>query len=712
MMPPEFTLSDVFPPVSHDQWRSAVQKVLKGAAFEQKLVTQTYEGVDIQPLYTRRDWDSGGDPSGFPGMPPFVRGGRPLGNVMWGWDVRQEHAHPDLMTTKAAVLDDFKHGATSVLLRFDAAGRAGLDPDASEAVALAGRDGVMIYSQDDLRAALEEVRLETVRVCLEAGSAFLPAAAMLVALWDRDGVDRAATRGAFNADPLSTLAADGRLPFSLEQSFRHMAELASWTSENLPNVTAVCINTGVYHTAGATAVQDLAYSMATGIEYLRAMTAAGMDVDAATRQIEFDYSIGPRFYLAICKLRAARKLWARVVEVSGGSVNAQAMRMHVRPSFRILTRRDPWANQLRNTVCHFAGAVAGADSITTVPFDTANGLPDDFSRRIARNTQVILREEAHLGRVIDPAGGSWFLEKLTEGLAAKAWSILQEVERRGGMVKALLSGWVARQIDSAFAPRMKNLATRRDAITGVSEFPNVKEQIMRRETPDYAALRAQAVERMLERGKADIAAGPLERVMRLLEAGGPVSGKVVATMVEAATGGATVGRMVRALAAGGDGMRMDPLVPRRYAQAFEELRDLSDRLMALGGSRPRVFLVNIGSVAQHWPRATWSRNFFEVGGFEVLKNDGFGDVMEATDAFKGSGARIAVICSSDGLYETVVADVTPRLKEAGAHTVILAGSPGRNEKAYRKAGIDRFIFAGCDVLRTLQDLLRAEGGTS
>jgi methylmalonyl-CoA mutase len=616
------------------------------------------------------------------------------------------------MTVNAAVLDDLAHGVTSVLLRFDAAARAGLDPDACEAAELAGRCGIMIYSRHDLGAALNTVHLEAAGVCLDAGSAFLPAAAMMVALWDRAGLDRAAARGAFHADPLSTLAGDGRLPFSLDQSFRQMAELAAWTSESLPDVTAVCVNTGAYHDAGATAVQDLAYSIATGVEYLRAMTAAGMDVNAAARQIEFSYCVGPRFYSAICKLRAARKLWVRVVEASGGDPEAQAMRMHVRPSRRVLTRRDPWVNQLRNTVCCFAAAVAGADSITTVRFDDAIGLPDDFSRRIARNTQVILREEAHLGRVIDPAGGCWFLEKRTEELAVKAWSILQKIEARGGMVKALLSGWVARQIDSAFARRMRNLSTRTDAITGVSEFPNVKEQAMTREAPDYAALRSRAVKRISARVEADRATGALGQVARLVGGGGPVTGEVVARMVEAAAGGATVGQMVKFLAAGTDGVRMNPLAARRYAQPFEELRDASDELLARKGVRPRVFLANMGSVAQHGARATWSRNFFEVGGFAVLTNDGFPDAQEAAEAFKVSGARIAVICSSDSLRDTVVAEVTPRLKEAGARTVILAGSPGRNEKAYREAGVDRFIFAGCDVLQTLEDLLRAEGGSS
>jgi methylmalonyl-CoA mutase len=212
MLDPQFTLRDDFPPVSYDDWRPLAEADLQGASFEQKLVTHTYEGIDIQPVYTRRDRPGEGDPDGFPGLPPFVRGASPLGAVRTGWDLRQEHAHPDLAVTNRAILDDLRGGVTSLLLRLDAAARNGLDPDDPAAAELAGRDGVMIYHVDDLDAALAGVHLEMVGVTLEAGAAFLPAAALLAALWQRRGLGPEQVRGAFNADPLAVLARDGHLP--------------------------------------------------------------------------------------------------------------------------------------------------------------------------------------------------------------------------------------------------------------------------------------------------------------------------------------------------------------------------------------------------------------------------------------------------------------------------------------------------------------------
>jgi methylmalonyl-CoA mutase len=451
MLAPEFALQDDFPPARYDAWRALAEADLQGASFEQKLVTHTYEGIDLQPLYTRRD-RPGGDPHGVPGLPPFVRGARPLGAVKTGWDLRQEHAHPDLEVTNRAIRDDLQGGVTSLLLRLDAAARNGLDPDDPGAAELAGRDGLMAYHVDDFDRALAGVPLDKVGVTLEAGAAFRPAAAALVALWQRRGVSPDQACGAFNADPLAVLVRDGQLPVPLPVALAQMADLAAWTAQRYPHVTAVRVGTAPYHHAGATAAQDLAFAMATGVEYLRAMTQAGVSVDAAARQILFSLSLGTHHFLAIAKLRAARRLWWQVVTTCGGSSAAGAMRVHARLSKRVLTLRDPYVNLLRNAVACFAAVLGGADAITSVPFDAAAGLPDGLSRRIARNTVLILQQEAHLHRVIDPPGGSWYLDWLTDRLAEKAWGIFQEVERGGGMLQAILGGWVAEQIDSTFAP--------------------------------------------------------------------------------------------------------------------------------------------------------------------------------------------------------------------------------------------------------------------
>jgi methylmalonyl-CoA mutase len=707
MLEPEFTLGDDFPPAGYDQWRALAEADLDGAAFEQKLVSHTYEGIDVQPLYTRRDRPhaaGGNDPDGFPGLAPFVRGSRPLGAVPSGWDLRQEHAHPDLAVTNRAILDDLQGGVTSLLLRLDAAARNGLDPDDPVAAEWAGRDGLMAYHVDDLDTALAGVHLDMAGVTLEAGAAFLPAAALLAALWRRRGVQVEQARGAFNADPLAVLARDGQLPVPAEAALVLMADLAAYTAAHYPHVTAVRVGTAPYHHAGATAVQDIAFGMATAVEYLRAMTRAGLDIDAAARQILFSISVGTHHILAIAKLRAARRLWGRVVQACGGSPGAAAMRLHSRLSKRVLTQRDPHVNLLRNAVGCFAAGLGGAEAITSVPFDSVVGLPEALGRRIARNTVLVLQEEARLHRVIDPPGGSWYLDWLTDQLADKAWGLFQEIERQGGMLRAIQGGWVAQQIDSAFAPRARDLARRKEGITGISEFPDIGEAPVLRPGPDRAALLDAAAARVRRARQG----GPVLTALAY-PGRGDSPGTISATAVDAAGQGASLGLLSCALGFHVEPTLIPPLTPHPFAQPFEELRDASDSWQAAHGRRPRVFLANMGPASHHTARASYARNFFEAGGFEVIGTEGFRDPDAASKAFQDSGATIAVICSSDKLYPEVVPPLAGKLKAGGARSVVLAGNPGANEATWRSAGVDRFIFIRCDVLGALRAMLREEG---
>ncbi len=693
----EFTIQDDFPPVDYEQWRQVVEESLRGAPFEKKLVTHTYEGIDVQPVYSRRDAPAGRDPFGFPGLPPFVRGAQPLGATATGWDLRQEYTHPDIRAANEAILEDVGGGATSVLLRLDATARNGQVPGEG-ATANADCDGVLAFSVDDLDAVMDGVDLSTTGVALDAGAAFAPAAAMLAGLWQRRGVDGDGPAGAFLADPLGALARNGQLPLPIDSMLDLLVDLARWTAGSLPRVTAVGVDTTAYHDAGATAAQDLGFAMGTAVAYLRAMCDGGLDIDTAARQILFRIGLGTHHFLAIAKLRAARRLWSRVVEASGGSPAAGGMQIHTRTSNRALTQRDPYVNLLRNTVAAFAAGIGGADVVTSVPFDAMVGLPDTFSRRVARNTVLVLREEAHLHRVIDPAGGSWFLDRLTEQLAEKAWETLQELERRGGILAALESGWVAAQIDAGYAPRAKDIARRKVGITGVSEFPDISEKPVAPPPLDPAALRAAAAARLAAQRTAD-AAGELAATDDRL-----------ASLVQAAASGANLAELARACGFEGSAYNLiPPLEPRSFAEPFEELRDASDAWQAAHGRRPRVFLANMGPIAQHSARAMYAKNFFEAGGFEVIGNDGFGAAESATAAFSESGARIAVICSSDPLYQEFVPALAPQLKAAGARSVIVAGAPGENAEPWQAAGVDRFIFIKCDVLATLRELLQEEG---
>jgi methylmalonyl-CoA mutase len=609
------------------------------------------------------------------------------------------------------IREELQGGATLLDLCLDTAGCLGLDGDAAQAAGWRGRQGVMVFSPGDLAQALTGVDPTTTFLSLHAGSAFLPVAAMLAAWLQQDGGDRSACRLAFNADPLGTLLTHGTLPGPLETALGQMADLAAWTMQRLPRATSVLASGFPYHHAGASSLQDLAFTIGTAVEYLRALVEAGLDRNAAARQIRFQVAVGCQFFQGVAKVRALRRMWARALEACGADPGLVAsMSLTVETSRRVLTRRDPWGNLLRNTACCFAGAVGGADAIITLPMDAAIGASDAFTRRLARNTQLILREECQLHRVADPAGGSWFLEKLTDQMAEKAWAEFQAVEKNGGMLRAAVSGWIAQQIAAVERQREKDVATIKTPITGVSQHADLFEAPIERSLPTEEALAGIASSRLAgwRRGRK---AEALQAALAQLEAA--LSGKpgsLTAAALQAARVGASLGEMVQVLTRTGQPLHVAPLLVHPYAAAFEELRDASDAFAgAHGGRRPRIFLANMGTPREFLARATYALNFFQAGGFEPVNNDGFADAGSAASAFASSGVPIVVICSTDARYEVEVAQLAPKLKAAGARTVILAGNPGANESRYRQAGVDRFIFVKCDVLTTLRELLTEQG---
>ena len=698
MVDTKLSIQEDFPPVSYDQWRKLVEDSLKGAPFEKKLVARTYEGIDIQPIYTLSDRLGEGDTSGYPGITPYIRGSQALGASATGWDIRQEHLSPQPVAANAAVRADVLGGVTSILLALDHSVRIGCDPDSEQLSGDSGVDGLMAYHVNDLEVTFANVDLSETGVYLETGAAFLPASSLLIALWRRQGVSNEDVKGGFNADPLKVLACEGKLPTSLDSSLSQLADLAAWTNENYPQVSAVCVDSSPFHHAGADAAQDIAFALATGLQYLRSMLDFGMTIEDAARQINFRMSVGTHHFLSIAKLRAARQVWAQVVESCGGSPASAAMSLHVRLSDRVQTRLDPYVNLLRNTVGIFSAGIGGADVVTSVPFDSALGRSTEFSRRLARNTALVLQEEAHLNRVVDPAGGSWYLEQHTQQIAEKAWEIFQTVESQGGIVPALINGWIAQQIDASYGPRAKDIATRREGITGVSEFPDLEQAEIEHPVLDLEKIRAEAIQRAQSHRKETPAVVEISSTSSWITAA-----------VEAAEGGATIGQISAALGFHKTPENITPLPSRSFAEPFEKLRDASDRWKESHGQRPQVFLANLGPLAHHTARTTYSKSFFEAGGFEVVSEDSFPDVAAATKAFSASGAKIAVICSSDKLYPDFIPTAVPQLKESGARTVIVAGRPGDHEQAWRDAGVDYFIYISCDVLSTLQSLLAEEG---
>ncbi|HEY6792240.1 MAG TPA: methylmalonyl-CoA mutase subunit beta, partial [Trebonia sp.] len=457
-----FALAAEFPAASREQWQRLVEGVLAksgkpgraGLAAEQALATEVEDGLRVQPLYTAQDAVS--DP-GWPGFAPFVRGSRAQGRFAAGpgWDVRQQHAHPDPGRTNEAILADLENGVTSLWLTV-------------------GGSGLPVAALPDV---LDGVYLDLAGVILDAGADFAAAAEQLFALYAAGPAAIPANAGTGNlgADPLGLLARTGQ-DGDIARQLAQAALLAARCASEFPGVRALTVDALPYHDAGAAAAQELGLSLSTAVAYLRELTQSGLTADQAAGQLEFRYAAGADQFLTIAKLRAARRLWSRVAAACGIAPEGAAQRQHAVTSAVMMTERDPWVNMLRTTVACMSAAVGGADAITVLPFDSALGLPDDFARRIARNTQAILLDETNLARVVDPAGGSWYVEQLTDQLARGAWDWFQQVERAGGQHAALRSGLIAERIAQNWAKRSANLARRREPITGVSEFPNLGER--------------------------------------------------------------------------------------------------------------------------------------------------------------------------------------------------------------------------------------------
>ncbi|MFJ8715451.1 methylmalonyl-CoA mutase family protein [Streptomyces violaceus] len=445
-------LAGEFPDVPHEQWQRLVAGVLRksgkdveGAEAEEALSTALEDGLRTRPLYTARD--KAPEP-GFPGFAPFVRGGRAEGNTVGGWDVRQRHTAVD----GTAVLADLENGVSSLWLTV-------------------GEDGIPVPA---LGAVLDGVYLDLAPVVLDAGRETEPAARELLRLYEERGVARDVARGNLGADPLGHEARTG-------QGYdAPVTDLARRCAEEYPGLRALTVDALPYHEAGGSAAQELGCSLATAVAYLRELTEAGLSVEQACAQLEFRYAATADQFLTIAKLRAARRLWARVAEACGAP-RAGAQLQHVVTSPVMMTRRDPWVNMLRTTIATLAAGAGGADSVTVLPFDHALGLPDAFARRIARNTSTILIEESHLSRVIDPAGGSWYVERLTDELAHAGWEFFRRIERLGGQAAALRSGDLGQDLADTWAARSGKLARRREPITGVSEFPHISEKPVVRE---------------------------------------------------------------------------------------------------------------------------------------------------------------------------------------------------------------------------------------
>jgi methylmalonyl-CoA mutase len=615
----DVTLTAEFEPATREAWLTLVGKVLKGGDFDKRLVSRTTDGLAVQPLYTRADATPGAMPAGR------------TGSVAGGWDIRQRHLEPDPKAANAAILEDLTGGVTSIVLQITAPGQGGLS-----------------YSADAMAQALKGVFLDACTIELDARENTLDAAGSLLEIWHENKLTENERHGAFNHDPLGVLAKTGTLYYPAEKSCEIAAKLAA-DSRSMAHVTALLADGRPYHEAGGSEAQELAAMLATLMAYLRACEAAGLSPRAALGQVALALAADADLFLTMAKLRAARRLVARVADACGAGTAAERLPLTATTSERMMAKRDPWVNMLRTTVACAGAAFGGADAVTVLPFTWALGKPDAFARRIARNTHLVLQEESSAARVIDPAHGSWYVEKLTGELAQEAWVLFQEIESKGGMARALESGFVQGEIARVAEARARDITHGRIELTGVSAFPKLADD-----------------------GVKFTAHPPADPVTK---------------------GGTSVA----------------PLTQRRLAAPFEELRDAADAHFAKTGKKPQVFLASLGDLAVHSARSTWIRNFLAAGGIEAIASGELHNSADVGKAFADSGASIACLCSADKVYAEVGEATAGVLKQAGAEQVLLAGRPKDQEEPLKSAGVDTFIFAGSDAIATLMKLHEALG---
>ena len=616
-----------FAPASRAQWLALVEGVLKGASFDKRLVAKTYDGIAIAPLYARDG----------AARPCFGRvAGAP-------WQILQRIELPDPSAANAQALHDLQNGADGLTLVFEGA---------------AGARGFALGGVNAIAPVLDGVYLDAgIALDLDSGLSMAEVARGVTDVVRRRGLGAQSLVIRFGFDPIGALARGApEAPAWPGQAAAFASTVRELAVAGYAGPFAVA-DGRVIHDAGGSEVLELAYVLATALAYLRALEAGGTALAEARRMVYFRLSADADQFLTTAKFRALRKLWARVEEACG--LDPARVFIAAETAWRMLTRRDPFVNILRATMATVSAGLGGADSITVLPHTAAIGLPDGTARRIARNTQLILLEESHLAKVADPAAGAGGFEALTAELCTAAWDLFREIEQAGGVVASLERGLIQAKVAAVRAARERAVATRRDALTGTSEFPDIAE----------------------------------------------TAAAVLAPFPHAAEG------------RGGGTGPITPLPCRRLAEPFEALREAADRALAETGTRPTVFLANLGRVADFTARATYAKNCFEAGGIAAVTNDGFApasptepgptDTAHCTDlaamreAFAASGAALACLCGSDEIYASDAAEAARMLRAAGAKQVYFAGRPGEREAALRAAGIGAFIYVGCDVVEAL-----------
>jgi methylmalonyl-CoA mutase len=641
-----------------DDWWALVRAELENDDPLARLAWKTREGITIKPIFMLDDAPKQSHLTSYPGEAPYTRGTTALGYLARPWRIRHR-----LVCGDANVESEVFRAAES--------GR-------SEIEVLPGPSG---DAGSSLRDLLERAHVAGVPVILNAGSDTPAYYGSAVSIAEQRG--RSFTGGT-HYDPISIFAKHGKIPGGIEAALRLATDCVRFAGESFSCARVIAAGGHVFHNAGATSTQELAYTLASGIEYVRALMAHGLSVDTACASIEFSFSVGTNFAFEVAKLRAARMLWAKIVHHFAPTDPASMkMRMHAQTSRWSQTVYDPHVNILRATIETMAAAIGGADSITTLPFEDALDTASELSLRLARNTSLLLSEESGIARVIDPAGGSMYFDALTDDVGKASWSILQDVEEHGGILCALENGAVQAAIREVSGVRDEMIAQRREVFIGTNQHPNIGERLSTLESiagPNTTSSSAFAVP------VSDEGVNSVRAMANAFTEGATLRDILIPTTVTRNAGG--------------------PLRAYRGTEMFERLRAAVDLLER----RPKVLLATLGPIAWRRARATFSAGFLGIAGFDIVDHPGYESVDAAVAAAVSEAADIVVACSDDESYPVLATELVSKLRTQKKDVLVLvAGYPKDSADALKAAGVDDFIHLRANARTVLEALLARLG---
>jgi len=653
---------DEFPTTDLATWKQTAVDSLKGVPIE-KMTTRTHEGIVLQPLY---------DAESFAEVPPSAPQ-----NLPTSWLFAQNITPSDPAEFQSMAATDISRGQDALSVEIHPLCREGMAPLPD----ITNESGLCLQTTSDVATAFKNIDLENTPLFLQAGSSAL----LLTGLFEAAGKKWC---GGILADPIAEYARLGYLPIALDDAFTEMATVARWNTRQGHDRATIGVDASLWSEAGGSAVEELAFGLAAAVEYIRELTKLDIPAQASASQIQFTFALGANIFMEIAKLRAARLLWANVLEAFG--IPPIAMKIHGRSSHFNKSCLDPYTNVLRATAEGFAGAIGGVDSMHIATFDETHRSSGDLARRVARNTHWILADECLLDKISDPAAGSWYVETLTTQLATKAWELFQEVEKAGGLIASLQSGVPQSKVQAVLQGKIKAAGTRRDSYIGVNMFPNTKETDLLSED----------------------ASSPRKSIQRI-PATNPEASRLersVEAITEAFAKGAPFAEvnisLSRSVAADPE---IQKVTPFRIAEPFEKLRKAA--LCVKGQPNEiKIWLANFGPAKQHKLRADFVSGFLSVGGFEINQGSGAKSIDEAVSAATASKAPIVVICSTDDTYPEIVPTFTEAIKAAlPGVLVLLAGYPPEHVEAFKAAGIDDFIHIRLDCLSFAQSLQKRFG---